>query len=226
MIPKATSTSDSGGLDLGTFCMFPILRPSRRPPARPRAARSRPRGAAWPRRLRRASRVPSGRRAGSPRRTRASSGPKRLSLSMPRSAARDQRHAGADRDAGRTAVRPRLVLLAQPFRAARALREHRHHATLTAEAHCGRERFDVAFAASYGERPGRSDHPAERRPPGLVLRHEMEGPRPEGDAERPGVEVRGVVCGDDEPAVRRNMLAGPARAAGRAAPRPAATSRR
>ena len=80
---------------------------------------------------------------------------RRRSPFVPLMPAGNERHARVDRDPRRARVRLRLVLLAQPFPPARALREHRDHVAVARELHRGVDRLAVGAAAVHLERAAR-----------------------------------------------------------------------
>ena len=119
----------------------------------------------------------------------------------------DERHSGLQRDPRRAGACARLVLLHEPLLAPRPLGEHHDDVALLREAHGRLDRLDVGAAAADREGAGGVERSTRRPPVELRLRHEAEpAPRPERHAERPRVEVREVIAGEDVTAARGQVL--------------------
>ena len=87
------------------------------------------------------------------------------------------------------------------------MREHRDDVSLPRKVDGGLDRLDVALTPPDRKAAAGADDPAQGPPVELRLRHEPEEvARPERHAERPWVEAREVVTGEDEPALRRDVL--------------------
>src|SRR2546423_13162180 len=109
--------------------------------------------------------------------------------------------ASAIRAAG---VRTGLVLLSQPLPPPRALREHDHDLAVPYELDRAADGLEVGLAATIGESAAASQDRLQNRVEQLALRHEAQlPPGKERQREGPGVEVRRVVGGEDETALRQ-----------------------
>ena len=112
--------------------------------------------------------------------------------------------------------------LTRPFLAARPLREHHDDVPVAAELLRRLHRLEVRLPPVHLEGPARFDDRPERPPEELGLAHEPEEPpRVEGDPDRPGIEVREVVGGQDAAPFGRHVLDARCSSGGRAASSPA-----
>ena len=135
---------------------------------------------------------------------------------------RNERHAGLERDPRGPGVPTCLVRLAQTLRAACPLGKHHDGVALAAQRDCCVDRLLVALAAIHAEPATGAHDPSERRPEELLLGHEaQEAAWKQRDAERPRIEVRPVVRGDDATAVRDVLAPGRAEPEGELQHRPA-----
>src|SRR4051794_16072274 len=119
----------------------------------------------------------------------------------------NERRSGLEGDARGTAARPSLELLHEPLRPTRPLGEHRHDFAGPYELDRGLDRLGVLLAAPHGKRAGAVQHVRQGPPVELRFRHETQLPvRVEGHAERPRIEARDMVAGEDISALRRKLF--------------------
>src|SRR5919197_3288307 len=112
---------------------------------------------------------------------------------------RNERHSGFERDSRRSGMPASLALLEESLPAPGPLREHDDNMPFATELDSRRNRVRVALAAVHRKRPTCGDERPERKPEELRLRHKTEvTPRVEREPERPGIEIRPVVRGEDE----------------------------
>jgi hypothetical protein len=111
-----------------------------------------------------------------------------------------------ERDPSSTGVRPRRVLLAEALRAPCSFGEDPDDVSLARERHRVVDRVRVAFAAADGEDADAAEKRRRQCVEQLSLSHPAELPRVERVREREAVEVRELVRGEDEAAVRAHVL--------------------
>ena len=87
------------------------------------------------------------------------------------------------------------------------MREHRHDIAIAHEVDRLVDRLEITLAAPDGKAAAGRDQVVQRPPVELRLCHEAEKVlRPEREAERPGIQVRGVVGREDVAALRGQVL--------------------
>jgi hypothetical protein len=100
-----------------------------------------------------------------------------------------------------------LVPLDEALSLPRPVREHRDHVARPGQLYGPVDRLQISLASPDRETAAGVDHVAKRPPVQLRLGHEAkEALGPEWDAQRPWIEVRNVVCCEDESAFRGQIF--------------------